>query len=155
MLPEIKKIVLTLDMSEHSVNNLKYAVSQAQKYQADIFVIHVVEPITTFAKAMIETYVKKNYPDFEKKEKELILKKVKKEIEEFCEKELGNSSALNCIKAVEIREGLPYEEILNYAKEIGADLIVVGHGKGYAKHLLGSVARKLVNLSDIPILVVK
>jgi nucleotide-binding universal stress UspA family protein len=44
-----------------------------------------------------------------------------------------------------VREGLPAQEILEEAKEWGADLIVVGtHGrKGISRFLLGSVAQRI------------
>ncbi len=157
MVPEIKKILLAIDLSDHSKKTLRYAISQAQKYQASVYVIHVVEPLTSLAKSFLELYLGDKYSDYEKKEKEIILNKVKDEIKELCNKELALSSSNNeLIKHIEIREGLPYEEILNYSKEIEADLIIIGHGsKAYKGQILGSIARKLVNLSPIPLLIVK
>jgi nucleotide-binding universal stress UspA family protein len=52
--------------------------------------------------------------------------------------------------------GTPWEQILNAAKERGADLIVMGtHGRrGLAHAFLGSVAEKVVRLSPVPVLTV-
>jgi nucleotide-binding universal stress UspA family protein len=46
---------------------------------------------------------------------------------------------------------------VNYAKETGADLIVMGtHGRGAMAHLLmGSVAERVVRLAGCPVLVVR
>ncbi|RXK46874.1 universal stress protein [Halorientalis pallida] len=57
------------------------------------------------------------------------------------------------IEAV-VRAGIPSEEILDYADEAGADLLVMGtHGRtGVRRYLLGSVAEKVVRLSDVPVL---
>ena len=49
------------------------------------------------------------------------------------------------------------KQIVNYAKEIGSDLIVMGtHGRGPMAHLLmGSVAERVVRLAGCPVLVVR
>ncbi|WP_092693594.1 universal stress protein [Halorientalis regularis] len=53
-----------------------------------------------------------------------------------------------------VRAGIPSEEILDYADEEWIDLIVMGtHGRtGVRRYLLGSVAEKVVRLSDLPVL---
>jgi nucleotide-binding universal stress UspA family protein len=52
--------------------------------------------------------------------------------------------------------GEPWTEILNAAKERGADLIVMGtHGRrGLSRVFLGSVAEKVVRLSPVPVMTV-
>lgn len=54
-------------------------------------------------------------------------------------------------------EGDPAASILEYADEIGADVIVAGtHGRsGVRRHLLGSVAERLVRHADCPVLTVQ
>jgi nucleotide-binding universal stress UspA family protein len=56
-----------------------------------------------------------------------------------------------------IREGAPSSEILHYAKESAADLIVMGtHGRHGLPHaLLGSVAEKVVRLATVPVLTLR
>jgi nucleotide-binding universal stress UspA family protein len=55
-----------------------------------------------------------------------------------------------------LREGRPWEAILEAAREVSADLIVMGtHGRhGFVKALLGSVTEKVVRTSSVPVLVV-
>jgi nucleotide-binding universal stress UspA family protein len=55
-----------------------------------------------------------------------------------------------------IKEGTPYEGILQTAKEWNADVIVIGtHGRtGLAHLILGSVAEKVVRHSTIPLFIV-
>jgi nucleotide-binding universal stress UspA family protein len=52
--------------------------------------------------------------------------------------------------------GRPAEEIKKYATAHNVDLIVMGThtSSGFGGSLLGSTARKLINLSDRPVLVV-
>src|ERR1700722_3731216 len=56
-----------------------------------------------------------------------------------------------------LRTGNPYEEIVNAAKQIGADLIVIGsHGyTGLSRLLLGSTADRVLQYAPCPVLVVK
>lgn len=57
----------------------------------------------------------------------------------------------------EVREGTPYEEILDYAETEGIDLVVMGtHGKqGLTRMLLGSTAEEVIRRSPVPVLTVK
>ena len=56
-----------------------------------------------------------------------------------------------------IREGDPATEILDYAEEVGADLIVAGtHGRtGVGRRVIGSVAERLVRHADCPVMTVR
>jgi nucleotide-binding universal stress UspA family protein len=56
-----------------------------------------------------------------------------------------------------LRLGNPYEEIVAEAKEMGADLIVIGsHGyRGLERLLLGSTAERVVQYSPCAVLIVK
>jgi nucleotide-binding universal stress UspA family protein len=55
------------------------------------------------------------------------------------------------------RQGVPFLEILLYAKEQEIDLIVIGtHGRsGLAHVLLGSVTEKIVRKASCPVLTVR
>lgn len=52
------------------------------------------------------------------------------------------------------RSGHPAEQILQEAREWGAELIVVGHHSGPATWFFGSVAEALVKGSSLPLLIV-
>jgi nucleotide-binding universal stress UspA family protein len=56
-----------------------------------------------------------------------------------------------------VRQGTPYEVILDYAGETDIDLIVMGtHGRsGLDRHLLGSVTEKVVRRSNPSVLTVR
>jgi nucleotide-binding universal stress UspA family protein len=56
-----------------------------------------------------------------------------------------------------LREGVAATEVVEVAKEIGADLIVIGtHGRrGIAHALLGSTAESVVRRATVPVLTVK
>ncbi|TKX74832.1 universal stress protein [Halorubrum sp. GN11_10-6_MGM] len=56
-----------------------------------------------------------------------------------------------------VETGTPHSAILEYADANGVDLVVMGtHGRtGVERYLLGSVAEKVVRLSDVPVLTVR
>ncbi|MFV5697952.1 universal stress protein [Flavobacterium sp. ZT3R17] len=55
-----------------------------------------------------------------------------------------------------VEEGIPYEVILNVAKEWDADIIVLGtHGRtGFSHLIMGSVAEKVIRHSEIPVFII-
>ena len=90
------------------------------------------------------------------------LRSIMLEIDEADEKLLKNAKSIARNQGMEIEatvlpDGGVSEMILQYAEEINADMIVagtLGH-KLLGELLIGSVTRKLVSLSKIPVLVVK
>ncbi|MBS2018864.1 MAG: universal stress protein [Deltaproteobacteria bacterium] len=70
--------------------------------------------------------------------------------------ELATAAKIRPGTQAKLRVGLAWERILESAKEIGADLIVMGtHGRrGISRLVIGSVAEKLVRLSPVPVLTV-
>jgi len=58
---------------------------------------------------------------------------------------------------VEIKEGIPFREIIEVADEEGVSLIVIGsHGKSMVREmLLGSVSEKVARKAKQPVLIVK
>ncbi|RBI59837.1 universal stress protein [halophilic archaeon] len=83
-------------------------------------------------------------------------------MEEALEKEgeqaledIESQAAQNEIDAItSIKEGIPYEVILEYADDNDIDLIVMGtHGRsGLDRVLLGSVTAKVIRQAEIPVL---
>jgi nucleotide-binding universal stress UspA family protein len=56
----------------------------------------------------------------------------------------------------ETRQGYVAQAISHYAKESGCSLVVMGtRGMGTTDELLGSIARQVINLVDIPVTLVK
>jgi nucleotide-binding universal stress UspA family protein len=62
---------------------------------------------------------------------------------------------LTGIKTI-VRKGHPAEEILKAAKDVKADLIVIGsRGKRTTHLFMGSVSREVIDGAEIPVLIVK
>jgi nucleotide-binding universal stress UspA family protein len=70
-------------------------------------------------------------------------------------KKVLEQKGLKGIKTI-IRKGHPAEEILKTAKDVKADLIIVGsRGRRTTRLFMGSVSREVTEGADVPVLVVK
>jgi nucleotide-binding universal stress UspA family protein len=90
------------------------------------------------------------YTESDKISQELILTKSQKFLEKT-KKHLGDENI-----SIILKEGSSAEEILNIAKEIKADLIVIGsHSKKWLdKLIIGSTTEKVLKHSKIPMLII-
>ncbi|MFC6826205.1 universal stress protein [Halopelagius fulvigenes] len=72
------------------------------------------------------------------------------------EEVLDRAERAGAAAAGAVERGDVHEEILSHCEAVGGDLVVMGtHGRTGLKHaLIGSVAEKVVRLSDVPVLTV-
>ncbi|MBN2231440.1 MAG: universal stress protein [Deltaproteobacteria bacterium] len=138
----IKKVLALTDGSELSRNALRYASEICRLHEAELFLLTVVDKVPSYVDAEI------NHEIFEKMEE--VLRTEVATCAGYCE-----TAGVGCRS--EVRHGIPYEEIVNYAKEIDADMIVMAtHGHSGLSHiLLGSVAEKVVRHAPCPVLTVR
>ena len=151
MIPQIKKILYATDLSKNSVYAFYYAVDIAKKHDAEIIILHSIEPMSTRA---FGTLTEKVHHDQQKTSIEVIQNRLQK----FCEK-VEEKSSLTCVALVTkilVQVGYPVEEILKAAEEEKCDLIVLGnHGKGFLQQaFLGSVSRSVLDRTRKPVLIV-
>lgn len=143
---DFKTIVVAVDFSDSSQNAFKLALNMAQKYSARLVLLHVInEPVD-----LRGFYVP--HISFEKLEEE-IEEGAKKLMESFCRQNLSDFDNYESL----IVPGLPYEQIIQQAEGLAADLIVLGtHGRTGLDHVLfGSTAEKVVRKSPLPVLTVR
>lgn len=152
-IPTFKTILYATDLGEKMRPAFRHAISIAQQYQAKIFMLHVAEPLGSTGMAVLDLYAPDKV-DFENIELREILDQMEARLEEFCAEELGEDSHL--ISKVAAVTGQTAEEIDKYAKAKDVDLIVMGThtSDSLGSALLGSTARKLIHISDRPVLVV-
>jgi nucleotide-binding universal stress UspA family protein len=141
-MPEIglQQILAPVDFSDSSADSLAYACALAEKFSAQLHVLHVLEDPADYAR---------------KAESWAVLPQLRDRLEREAQ---GKLEALGPTDAIlEVRWGAPFLEILGYAKEHLVDMIVMGsHGHGAVKHLLlGSVAEKVVRKAGCPVLTVR
>lgn len=158
MYPEIKTILYATDLGDHMRPVFRFALGKAKKHEAKVIMLHVAEPLDSGVQVAINVYM----PEVSAKE---VLRdgmkkarvEMQRRLDKFCRDELKDSPADHeLVKEVKVVSGRPAETIIQHAKELAADLIVVGThtDPSYGAHLLGSIARKVTQLSKTPVLVV-
>lgn len=143
---EIRKILVPVDFDQSSTTALNHAVELASKLGAELTVLHTWQmPVYGFPVVTTSIPVADLGKNIEASAREAVDKLI-------AEHE-GKGVRIEPV----LRVGVPWEQILEVANEIGADLIVMAtHGrKGLPRALLGSVAEKVVRMSSIPVLTIR
>ncbi|HBR22832.1 MAG TPA: universal stress protein [Nitrospiraceae bacterium] len=142
----VKKILFPTDFSEGSDTALPYAADMAKHYGAKLYLLHVIQDIAGATASYVpHVSLDELYRDMEKN--------AAKEIDRYGIEELRGIKDIERI----VVKGRPYEEILKFARENKADLIVIGtHGRrGLDRVIFGSTAEKVVRDAPCPVLSVR
>ena len=143
----IKRILVPVDFSENSRVALDWAMSFADKLDANVVLFHAFE-IPDVMKEPAQRHLLLNEDMIGRAKEEVV-----KELQTFADKYDGDRITV----APEIGDGKPFVEIIKAAKKYDVDLIVMGtHGRtGLQSMLIGSVAEKVVRKAPCPVLTVK
>jgi nucleotide-binding universal stress UspA family protein len=158
MIPQIKKTLYATDLSKNSAYAFRYAMNLAEKYDAEIVVLHVIEPIPPMVKHYVKGFVDEiNWEEKVKYQQEMAIERIKKRLEEFCKRETQDApQCLALVSTILVRPGHPVEEILKTVDEEQCNLTILGtHGKGFLKQtFLGSVARSVLDRARKPVFII-
>lgn len=159
MIPEIKTILYATNLGPEASHVFRYAVSQAQHYQARIHVLHVIEPLGEFARNLVEQYLSQDKAkEIQEKSRQYFIDQIKTRLTTFCEKETCTLSEGNeLVQNISVLEGHPSDVIVKLAQELDADLIVLGtlrKTRITRSGLIGSTARQVVNEAKTPVLTI-
>ena len=155
--PSISTILYATDLGDHAKPVFKYALALAKQYEADIVMLHVVEPMNDSAMAFIHSYVSKEISDKVQKETmQDILANMKGRLKKFYADECDNAEYTSSVKEFIVVGGQPSEEILRVAEEDKVDMIVMGKStrKVRGVRVMGSTARRVSRMSNVPVLVI-
>lgn len=144
---KLHSILCPTDFSEFSELAIRYACELAEKFQAELHLLNVLQDFDAVAPGSGETFAP--FTDW--------LPQLRKESQEQLDKLPGPEWSNRFQVHRTTRVGAPVDEIAKYAKEHNIDLIVQGtHGRRGVKHmLLGSVAENIVRYAPCPVLTVR
>ncbi len=138
----ITSILVPIDGSDHAEKALDYALNMAEKHDAKVEILTVVDEVKTS-------------PDWAREYSE----KLKEQGEEVLAKTFSKAvkQKPNIKISKRLAEGYTSEKILECAENGHHDLIIMGNrGMGLVRSLvLGGVSSRVVNQADIPVLIVK
>jgi len=145
---EFKAILVATDFSECAGAALRVAKNLARKFGAKIVLLHVIQQrivarVAEHLKVAPDTLL----PAFREE--------AQQHLDEFCEKCCADDLEVTSMVTV----GIPFQEIAVVARDLAADLIVIGgygrSGRGPIEEVFfGSTAEKVVRLLPCPVLCV-
>jgi nucleotide-binding universal stress UspA family protein len=137
----IERILVAYDGSEQAEKAFHFALEIARRFDAGLFVLSVARPPeppeAVETEAVIESATEYYRKGFEA---------------------LADSARQAGIEPhLEVRVGHPADQIVHYANELGADMIVMGHrGKSFmARWLLGSVSKRVLSYAHCTVTIVR
>ena len=159
MIPEIKKILYTTDLSQNARYAFSYAASLANRYDAGVTIFHVLEDISPTADSLaINIIGKKKWEELRDNNEKEVLDTIKSRLEKFCEDVQSKLPSCPFITDnILVKIGNPVEEILQEVENNSYDMVVMGaHGHGVMSDaIMGSVSRRVIRRCKRPVLVVR
>ena len=130
----LKRIVLGMDFSDHAHRALKYALSIAREYHAELTLLHVLEHLPGSTDLQSATA------------------KVTKQLKELVSPRGPKPSLVKSL----VRIGKPYQQIIEVALEAQTDLVIMGvRGRSSLDSaLFGSTTYRVIQMGPCPVLAV-
>ncbi len=151
----LRHILYASDLGLYGPFILEHVCALARQHNARVTVVHAVEPVSIFADALLETYVPASEKEALKDHGyEAVMATIGQRVRQAVEDDfIDFNGSKDCIDDVMVLDGEPCDVILAVAKNISADLIVMGThgGRSESRVAIGSVASKVMQLSHIPI----
>jgi nucleotide-binding universal stress UspA family protein len=158
MIPKIRNILYATDLTENSVYAFRYAINSAQKYDAQIHILHAIErPLRDFLALMFPNLDHDQLVKLWNEKKSEQVNTIQGRLQEFAKRELEvRSETQKRVASIIVVEGEPAAVILQKAEDLNCDLIIMGtHGKGSISHaFLGSVAEKVLHRVRKPVFII-
>lgn len=162
----MKKILLPVDGSETCFKAYETAKELAEKFESEVYVLHVRheytrpylgEMVNIEIQNYVDTYHNAEHPEQKSSEgnySEGLLDDIAYKILDNAEKYFKDA---NIKVETKFLKGRPANTIIDYAEENSFDLIIMcTHGMSPLKRFtLGSVTNKVVHHAQIPVLVIK
>lgn len=143
----MKKIVAAVDFSNATAGVVEMAAHMANAFGAELHLLHIVEPEPTYT---AYGFTPDEFPAMHAFQEEA-KRRAGRKLEELLAVVPPVPGAVT-----KLAEGSPLHAVLDYVKQTGADMVVLGsHGHGVvASLLLGSVAEGMVRKAVVPTLIV-
>ncbi len=167
MLRPIQSILFATDLSENCQPAYDFTLSLAVKFQATIYLLHVIEPLPDNVEGRLKDLLGKHqWEDMVNSQQTNVRRSllgktpastvVKDALNSFCNQTGIDDKACNFkSREIIISDGDIEDEILRHSAENDCDLIVLGgHKSLFAKTSVGSIIKTVLKKSKIPVTVV-
>jgi nucleotide-binding universal stress UspA family protein len=159
MIPKIKKILYATGMGAGAPHVYRYALAMAKEHDAKIVAVSALESLSSFAQNLVDIHIPaEQREEIQRTAHTQARERLKGRIAKLCEKECENDPVCaQWLSEIRIEDGPPDQAVLKVAKEIDADLIIMGSHRHTAigEVVLGSTTQKVLHTATRPVLVVR
>lgn len=154
----LRSILYATDLGLYAPYVLQHALALAKAFQAELYVVHAVEPMGLFAESVLQTYLDETtLQELRSKGLATVMASIEQRVLEGFRDEMGEAQQdMQMIRSVRVVQVDPAQVIVEEAGKLGVDLLVVGsHSHGAAQDIpLGRTAARVLQLSDKPVYLV-
>ena len=154
----IRSVLYATDLGLYAPYVLQHALNLSLALKAELYVVHAVEPMGLFAESVLQTYLdEKTLQELRSKGLGNVMASIEKRVLEAFRDELGDvPHDTQLIRNVRVAQGDAAQVILDEARKLAVDLLVVGsHSHGATQETpLGRTAARVLQLSEIPVYLV-
>ncbi|ULT72560.1 universal stress protein [Pseudomonas sp. BC42] len=154
----IRSMLYATDLGLYAPFVMQHALELARTFNADLHVVHAVEPMGLFAESVLQSYLdEQSLNEFHRQGLSTVMANIEQRVLDSFREELGEGMHdLSLIQSVRVLQGDPSQVILEQAAKLSVDLLIVGshsHGVG-AQTPLGRTASRVLQLSKVPVYLV-
>ena len=155
----VKRILCCIAMGPNSEWIMFNALREAQAHDAELHILHIIPAYDAAMATPIVSYIgEEKFRQLVSEHKDETTVAIQKELADLKEKIVNEDTggSVDKVRNIHVYEGDPELEILHMADELGVDMIIMGtHSKKISQYTFtGSIARKVLRASRIPILLV-
>ncbi|WP_300631024.1 universal stress protein [Pseudomonas sp.] len=154
----VRSMLYATDLGPYAPYVMQHALALARTFKADLYVVHVVEPIGLFAESVLQSYLdEKALNEWQSRGLTTLMATIEQRVLDSFREELGDGEQdLKLIRSVRVIQGDPCEVILDQLHKLSVDLLIVGsqsHASAAATPL-GRTAARLLQLANVPVYLV-
>ena len=132
----IRSMLYATDLGLYAPFVMQHALALARTFNADLYVVHAVEPMGLFAESVLQSYLDEQaLNEFHSQGLKTVIANIEQRVLDSFREELGDDGEqdLQRIRAVRVLQGDPSQVILDQVHKLSVDLLIVGshsHGVG-------------------------
>lgn len=154
----IRSMLYATDLGVYAPYVMQHALELARTFNADLHVVHAVEPMGLFAESVLQSYLdEQSLNEFHRQGLNTVMANIEQRVLDSFREELGEGMQdLTLIQSVRVLQGDPSQVILEQTVKLSVDLLIVGshsHGVG-AQTPLGRTAARVLQLAKVPVYLV-
>ncbi|MCU1729825.1 universal stress protein [Pseudomonas sp. 7P_10.2_Bac1] len=154
----IRSILYATDLGIYAPVVMQHALELARSFKADLYVLHVVEPMGLFAESVLQSYLDEQaLNELQQQGMDTMLSNIEQRVFDSLRDELSEGAQeLDLIRSVKVIQGEPAQVILEQSRKLGVDLLILGsHGQSIGANThLGHNAARVVEQAQMPVYLV-